>query len=313
MDPLSFPFDDLFGALGFLPQKTFREGPRVYIIGGVYKARRAVFKALFPSEEKKDIPYYHSPLKHLLREALFLENVPPYLSPFVPKILRSGWEGKRFWYLTEWIRPGVKQSGGGDFLVREEFFSQKGLRWLLDLSFSLGKFSSELPPKLSQALSQTTYDLSAYRGMLESQGKGFFGEKAFSYIADFLDKAEPIYNQANQTILAHHEIKGSEILSWDKSFKLIDWETVGWGNLSRDFMTLYLRAFEYPDWRKEYLGEHRARFPDQKVYDVLFGVEFILQSFGNLSYLSSSQNPLEQEKKEKYLAFVERSLKEILV
>jgi hypothetical protein len=271
-------FEKLFRKVGFQSRKVFRKGPRVWVVGGELAGRAAVFKTSFGQEDPTLLD------EHLRREALFLKEAPEYLSLHLPAIYDYGiWEG-RFWYLIEWIKPGKPQSlESSDFLMLNTFFTPVNLDWILEVLEGLKRFSQELSPELKKNFANTSYELSAYRRLLEPQGRKFFEKEAWEKTTDFLDKAEPVYNRFNQTTITHHEFYGSQILSSNASYKLCDWENVGWGHPLRDFTNLWIRAFKHSAWQNDFLTEFRAQVGlEEDDFETLFGVEKILQNFGNL-------------------------------
>ena len=274
-------FKELFKNIDFRPQKAFREGPRVWVVGGDFDGKKAVFKTPFEKEKKHKQTLLD---EHLHREATFLKDAPEYLSLHLPTLYSDGvWEG-RSWYLIEWVNPGKPQcSESSDFLMLDTFFTPDNLEWVLKVLGGLRRFSSELPNALRFDLDKTAYDLSSYRQLLEPQGRKFFENEVWEKIIDFLDRAEPAYNRLNKATIAHHEFYGSQILSSNASFKLADWENVGWGHPLRDFANLWIRSFQHPAWQRDFLAEFRAQVGlEDSDFEILFGVEKILQNFGNL-------------------------------
>lgn len=305
-------FEELFNKIGFKPQKVFRPGPRVYVVGGWYGPRRARLqfagandgrqKAVFKSAFKKEAKLSEK----LRREAVFLAGAPKYLAPHLPKVFNFG-QLKRgqFWYLAEWVWPGKSQSvGDSNFLMESKFFTQKNLSWALKVLSGLRRLSADPPSSIKKELSATVYDLKSYRRLLEPQGRGFFDPNILKNIKTFLDKSEPIYNQANRTTIVHHEFYGSQILTSGQSLKLTDWENVGWGHSLRDFTNLWIRAFANPSWQKKFLGDFKKELgiPDYE-FEILFGVEKILQNFGNLVLFDQTELKEERRVKQKAMGF----------
>ena len=272
-------FNELFKNLGFKPQKAFRQGPRVWVIGGDLDGKPAVFKTAFSENTP---PLFD---EHLRREALFLEAVPSYLSSNLPELYKYGdWNG-RFWYLVEWVQPGkIQCSESSDFLMLDTFFTPGSSEWVLAVLGGLRRFALELPNALKEELSQTSYEFSSYRQLLEPSGRQFFtDQRVWKKVTDFLDEAEPVYNRLNKTTITHHEFYGSQILSSNASYKICDWENVGWGHPLRDFTNLWIRAFKHPAWQKDFLAGFRTQAGlEESDFETLFGVEKILQNFGNL-------------------------------
>lgn len=284
-------FEQLFREKKFEPVKFFRQGPRVYVIGGRLQrdgGLEAVFKAPFRNNQELTS-------LRLRREAVFLQSVPAYLQKLLPTVYDFGQNSGRFWYLVEWIKPGRPQVlGKSDFVMVNNFFTQDNLNWCLGVLAALRQFSQDIPPRFTREISKTAYGLADYRRLLEPLGKRFFDRKMLISIKKFLDDANPIYDRANQTIITHHEFYGSQVLSSGKSFKLADWENVGWGHPLRDFTSLWIRAYEHPAWQKKFLEDFREDLRmGSAEFEVLFGVEKILQNFGNLKLFKQTRLPEE--------------------
>ena len=274
-------FKELFKNIDFKPQKAFREGPRVWVVGGDLDGKKAVLKTPFEKDKKHEQTLLD---EHLHREALFLKNAPGYLSPHLPALYNDGvWEG-RSWYLIEWVNPGKPQClESSDFLMLDTFFTPGNLEWVLDVLGGLRRFALELPSTLRTDLDKTAYEFASYRQLLEPQGRKFFEKVVWKKITDFLDAAGPVYNRFNKTTITHHEFYGSQILSSNASYKICDWENVGWGHPLRDFTNLWVRSFQHLNWQEEFLARFRAQAGlEESDFEVLFGVEKILQNFGNL-------------------------------
>lgn len=324
-------FEEFFNKIGFKPQKVFRPGPRVYVVGGwccprrarlqfagandgrrrsapgAPRLRRAVFKSAFKKEVRLS--------EKLRREAVFLAGVPKYLAPHLPKVFNFG-QLKRgqFWYLAEWVWPGKSQSvGDSNFLMESKFFTQKNLNWALKVLSGLRRFSANPPQPIKKELSATVYDLKSYRRLLEPQGRKFFDLATWERVKNFLDQAAPIYNRVNRTTITHHEFYGSQILSSGRSLKLTDWENVGWGHPLRDFTTLWIRAFEHPAWQKRFLkGFKESLRLNEKDFGILFGVEKILQNFGNLVLFDQTELKEERRVKREAMEFFRQCILDVL-
>jgi hypothetical protein len=191
-----------------------------------------------------------------------------------------------------------------------------GGNWACLLLRALRRLARQVPPKIEALLAKTAYRFASYRGLLESAGAPFFAAQ-MPEIKHFLDAAAQIYDRFNRSTIVHHEFYGSQILSTRDSFKLSDWENVGWGNPLRDFTSLWLRGFAEPAWQKEFLEKFRAEVLGEGVlsaqdFEILFGVEKILQGFGNLAYLSGTEIPSEQAAKEAASDFFRREILDLL-
>lgn len=305
-------FEPLFQQLSFTQKAVFKNGPRVLVAGGEWHKKDAIFKAPCGIATPKTS-------EGLKREAMFLESVPSHLRLMVPEVYKYGKVlGKRFWYLVEWVKPGDSQNtGGSDFLIKDTFFTQESLMWVLELLRNLRRFSIDIPTGLRKELSATAYNLSSYRRLLENLGKDFFPTPTFKKASAYLDEAADVYNRFNLTTLVHHEFYGSQILASGESLKLSDWENLGWGHPLRDFSTVWFRSFFHPAWqeeffalfKKEILAEGKLK---EEEFKILFGVEKILQGFGNLNHFQNFPLPQEISVKEKALDFFRRQVLECL-
>ncbi len=313
-------FEDLFRTKKFQPQKVFRQGPRVYVVGGCWGEARedAVFKTAFRGGASLTS-------QHLRREAFFLKSAPSYLAPLVPSLFDFGREKDgRFWYLVEWVKPGkIQVLGESDFVMANNFFTQSNLNWCLKILAALRCLSGEVSPQFAREISRTFYKLSDYRVLMEPQGRKFFDRKTLAKVKNFLDAADPVYNRANRAAVTHHEFYGSQILTHGRTVKLVDWENIGWGNPLRDFTSMWVRAYEHSAWQKKFLDNFkRALFLERTTafggvlpeagFEILFGVEKILQNFGNLTHFSQAALPEELVRKEGAMAFFRRCVLETL-
>ena len=295
-------FEELYSQEKFETLKIFKNGPRVYVAGGRLQRNGgvdAVFKTPFRSDQALTN-------LNLRREAIFLKSVPSYLASLVPAIYDSGQEKDgRFWYLVEWVKPGKPQiSGDSDFVMMSTFFTQDNLDWCLSILAALRRLSDEVPPLFAREIAATSYELAGYRALLEPQGEKFFDQKTITAVSEFLDRAEPVYNRANRMAITHHEFYGSQILSSGETVKLADWENVGWGNPLRDFTSLWIRSFVHPAWQENFLeGFRKGLKIGSADFEVLFGVEKILQNFGNLTHFDQAVLPEELALKESAMEF----------
>jgi len=90
---------------------------------------------------------------------------------------------------------------------------------------------------------------------------------------------------------------------WE-TVKLADWENVGWGNPLRDFTSLWVRSFVHPAWQENFLeGFRKGLKIGSADFEVLFGVEKILQNFGNLTHFDQAVLPEELALKESAMEF----------
>lgn len=291
-------FQPVFDQRGFKPTKAFREGPRFYVIGGDYRGGKAIFKADLEAEAKR-LPKARLRLR---REGIFLRHV---RLKHVPKFYARGVEGKIFWLLEEWVPGESQELGESTFLIKDLFFNDRNLRFSLEFLTELHRLSEKPQPQFERHFSR--YTLSDYANLMLIDKDRALGKTLSAKADTFLRRQHRLFNE-NQTVITHHEFYGPHIFIEADSFKIIDWENVGWGNPAHDFVELWIRSFAHQDFRTEFFERFHTSQKEKEVFDKLFRLEVILQGIGNLNHFKITEVPEEREVADKVSSFLKEEI-----
>ncbi|MEX1061936.1 MAG: aminoglycoside phosphotransferase family protein [Patescibacteria group bacterium] len=300
-------FTPVFKKTGFVPTKTFREGPRFFVVGGDYQGKKAIFKADVEDPEKETRRAF---LK-LRREAAFLKAVE---FDQAPAFYSQGEEQDFFWMLEELVPGEGQEAGEGTFLFKESFFNKKNLQRVLDFLANLHRVGSyNQNPAWIDFKNQFAkrYTLKDYAHLIASNKEYLVGKELMDKVDSFIASRHNLFD-GNQTVITHHEFYAPHIFVNGGSLNVIDWENVGWGNPAYDFAELWFRSFNHPGFQKDFWENFRATQKEQEIFDQLFSLEILLQGLGNLKYFSMTQ--LEDEKKvvEKLNGFTQEAINRVL-
>jgi len=278
-------FQTVFDRLGFKPTKTFREGPRFYVIGGEYRGEKVIFKADLEASAKR-LPKARLRLR---REGIFLRHA---RIEHVPKFYARGVEGEIFWLLEEWVPGESQELGDSTFLIKDSFFTEQNLKFSLEFLIELHRLSEK--PQLEFEKHFSRYNLADYGNLIWVDRDHTLGKPLAIKVHAFLQKRHQLFNK-NQTVVTHHELYGPHIFVNKGEMNVIDWENVGWGNPAHDFVELWIRSFAHRDFQREFFECFRASQKNKEVFDELFRIEAILQGIGNMNHFKLTE--LEEEKK----------------
>lgn len=325
-------FQLVFGKLGFAVTKTFREGPRFYVIGGVYhppgvdKGEKAIFKADLEAEAKR-LPKARLRLR---REAIFLRHAK---FKYAPRFYSRGTHVKSdvtsdhvasrgiFWLLEEWVPGKSQESGESAFLIRNSFFTEQNLKHSLNFLKELHRLTQISKPGgfgkprgLVEVFEKhlNRYNLADYVYLMRIDRPIILGKRLAAKVDAFVNGCHRLFNR-NQTVITHHELYGPHIFISKDSFKLIDWENVGWGNPAHDFVELWMRSFAHQDFQREFYERFRASQEEKRIFDELFRLEVILQGIGNLSFFKSPDLPEEKKVAKEASAFLKEEIERAVV
>ncbi len=277
-------FQPVFDRIGFEPAKTFREGPRFYVVGGGYRGKRAVFKADVEEGPRR----LRKARWRTRREAIFLEYAG---IKHIPEFYEKGVRRKFFWFLEGWVSGESQEMGGSTFLVKETFFTERNMEFLLEFLTELHRLGGKSIPQFEAHLPR--YTLADYMNFIWSDRGHLLGKDLAEEAAVYLKSRHRLFN-INQTVVAHHELYGPHIFVAPDQFSVIDWENVGWGNLAHDFVSIWIRSFAHPDFQSELLKRFRAKQKAKEVFDQLFRLEVILQGVGNIRFFKYAKAPEEK-------------------
>jgi len=300
-------FKPVFAKLEFSPAKTFRDGPRFFVVGGKYRGKKAIFKADVedPAAENR-----RAFLK-LRREAAFLECGD---LPHIPGFFAKGDREEFFWLLEELVPGESQEVGESTFLIKKSFFTPGNMEDCLEFLAVL----ADLPQRNSNPEFQEfkekfakRYTLKDYASLIASDKESLVGPELMDRIDGFIEARHELFD-SHQTVIAHHEFYAPHIFVNGRDMNVIDWENVGWGNPAYDFTELWIRSFQHPDFQRELLERFRSSQEDKEVFDQLFSLEIILQGLGNLKYFKTSEIPEEQETAEELRGFLRGWIERVL-
>lgn len=289
--------------------KVWRAGPRFWVRLIEDQGRLKVKKELIAFED----PWAKGAL---LKEAAFFRwgNTvkDEKLKAALPRLLESKEEEGEIWYMREFHEGHFQNKNPSRFILKESFYSDISPERIVDFLERLHHSSRNLPTFLTEHFS--TYTLSGFEHFTawEKLPLEILNEKDREKIRKLLEEKRAVFN-AHQNVLCHYEFYGTHLLlTSGKKLKIIDWENVGWGNVTHDLTTLYLRTYSHPDWQERLLKSFREKVDPSTPFEDLFEIELLLQSTGNIRHFLTTREPLEVKERPRALNFFLAQVKEIL-
>lgn len=296
-------------------KKNIRIGPRFFL--GLYRknSKRVLLKTSLG--QRRDCSDIRRICKRLSRESKFLEFFSTYRNSFLKKAVPRlvDYETKGYaWYLKEYIDAKPQNINNSNFLFQKRFFTEKSSFFLAKFFSELHKASKDFPSSFKRMIRRYPFRsherYANYFIILDRYDLGYIRNK----IKEFLDSKIKLFDN-NQNVITHFEAFAPHILR-DKNdqYYLIDWENLGWGSPARDIATLWMRAFEQPEWRKDLIKKFLDfSLPSRKKhFKDLFEIEVILQGISNLGYFRHTRDKDEIKAKNKIIGFFEESVKKAL-
>ncbi|PIS12277.1 hypothetical protein COT70_01745 [candidate division WWE3 bacterium CG09_land_8_20_14_0_10_47_33] len=312
-------FQPVFDKLNFTLTKTFREGPRFYVVGGDYRPPRASprlaakrvttgggEKVIFKADLAAAAERLPKARLRLRREAVFLRHAK---LRYAPKFYAKGIKEGFFWLLEEWVKGESQELGESPFLIKDSFFTEQNLKHSLEFLASLHRLSEKPQPQFEKYFSR--YSLADYISLMQTDKAGVLGKILSAKADGFTRKRHRLFNQ-NQIVITHHEFYGPHIFVGKGEMQVIDWENVGWGNLAHDFVELWVRSFRNKDFQSEFFERFWASQKDKEVFDQLFRLEVILQGIGNLNHFKITKVPEEKKVAEEVSSFLLENIERAL-
>lgn len=268
---------------GFEISKKIKFGARYYIAKGLYSNNKALFKTcIYPHS------YDHLTNQKFSREVLFLDFLSKSKFKIVkqtaPHIYASSTK-TRVWYIREYISGKVQNINGGNIRYKKDFFTPKSLRWTLDTLFDLHRIKGNHLPadfkKLLYAPQTLKYlwrfiepYLDYVEHTLRIKGSG-------KQIKELFNQHAAVY-KGTPRVLAHQELYAPHVIDVHGQFKIIDWENVGWASILKDAVTIWIRAYQNPQWQKKLYGEFQKRYQSYKHFDELWTATVLVQCVFNI-------------------------------
>lgn len=262
--------------------KTIRRGPRYYVAEVMRNKRKALFKICL---YRKDVDGLTN--EKFGREVLFLD----YLQTSRRRLVRRTAPGvfalgtdPRAWYIREFITGKTQNISGGSIRFRPSFFSSANLRWLTRFFTELQDIrSSELPSGFRRLLHAPDFasQLLVFMQPHWSRIEKILGiPGARKSIRVYFLRNQHLYNSAPRC-LVHQEPYADHLIKQGKTWRLIDWENIGWGNPVHDAMVIWMRASQHPSWQATFKKgmQRRLRPP---TFDALWEMEMAIQAVFNV-------------------------------
>ncbi len=263
-------------------KKVLRLGPRYYVGDGMYRGKRAVLKmCLYTSS----VDFLTN--EKFKREVLFMRFLKTsrhaLLKRLAPLLYQSGLE-PRAWYIREYVGGQVQSINDGNVLYRPTFFTRERVKWIVNCFSSLQSIKkSELPDKFVSLLYKPdfTRQLLKYMNPHWKRVEASLRWSGLSRILKrYFNSNRRLYNTAPR-VFVHQEPYASAFIKQGSRWRLIDWENIGWGNPLHDYIVLWMRASQYPDWQEMLRTSARKRIK-LATFDQLWDMEALIQSVFNV-------------------------------
>ncbi len=303
--------DTVWNDGGFRLVEIIRDGPRFLTARVASRSQTGTFKlCLLP-----DTIDTHSNTR-LARETYFLERVkqkrPPFLSTVVPKLIAAGYARSRRWHIREYFAGRTFSRGGSAFFFRTGFFSAATLNTLVQFTESLARFSTAIPTERRPLFSNNpalrfSSDViwwQALQPYLPVAALRPVVERFFAVRAD-------LYNR-RRVVLSHQELYPPHLIAMDRSYKIIDWENIGFANAARDLSVIWMRSFEVPAWQSRLAAGWLSRQPNRREGRRLWEVELLMQSLKNITYFHTTTDPVDRRRRTRAIAFCAKTVVSLL-
>jgi len=294
--------------------KFLRMGPRFLIALCLKNKKRVYIKInLYSRHKNHDCRVCN---EHLAREITFLQlvnrqNKFKHLKQGVPLIYAADIKSDRTWFVKEYTEGTFQNINDSNFLFKNSFFNQTNLNWVVKFFDELHAFSLDLPAKTKKTFHY--HDMADYLRLINKKEIATIlkSQAKVDKIYQFLNKRENLFNK-NQLVLTHFEPYAAHFIKNQASFKVIDWENIGWSNVAHDLGVIWLRAYEHPIWQKKLVEKVYQTSPLAKNWPELFKVELLIQIMANLPYLLGTTDPDEKKVSQKIISFMSKQIDLIL-
>jgi hypothetical protein len=290
---------------------VYRDGPR-YWVGQVSTrdGENLILKAVVDDTgwTEPDTEVTHQPSDQLKAEisiSAALEQHSQHIAGNVPCIKDSSSEGD-IWILRELQKGRDMSIGKSPLIFRPDFFTDVSIESLVDYIVSYQRLSPLLVPLLPHPATvvevMRPVDLDNPTELLAPYAPA---------INAYMDEYSEIYARHCET-LTHGQVFPPHIYQYADTVGFIDWENANLRNHLQDFVSVWIRSYRHPVWRDKYLELLIKRGllirPEDRV---LWRMEVLLQSAGNLNYLFWSKNEEPRDQATLILGF-RRQIEEVL-
>lgn len=263
-------------------KKVLRNGPRYYVATVSTKGTSALFKCCLYTSSVDFLTN-----EKFSREILFLRFLQKSKHSLVrnaaPHIYASG-VTPRAWYLREYISGKTQNITGGNVRFSPAFFTSSGCKWVIKFFSSLQSIrKNELPSDFKKLLYPPDFTKQLYTYM---KPHWKLIEKTLQWpgisktIQSYFKPRKHLYNTAPR-VMVHQEPYGVHFIKQGNQMRLIDWENIGWGNPLHDYVVLWMRASQYPQWQKQFRTAIKKKIR-LSTFDELWNMEVVIQSVFNV-------------------------------
>ena len=276
-------FKNVIADEGFEISKQIKFGARYYIAEGLHDNNKALFKScIYPKS------YDHLTNQKFSREVLFLDFLRgsrfKIIKQTAPHIYASGTK-TRAWYIREYVSGKVQNINGGNIRFKKDFFTPKSLRWTLDTLFDLHRIKGRhLPTDFKKLLytPQTLNYLWRFIGpYLDYVEHTIAIKESGKQIKELFNHYATTYKNTPR-VLAHQELYAPHVIDVHGQFKIIDWENVGWASIVKDAVTIWMRAYQNPQWQHRLHTEFKKHYRSFKQFDDLWTATVLVQCVFNV-------------------------------
>jgi hypothetical protein len=307
--------EQLLAALGLTATDIYRDGPR-YWVGRVSRDDQdLILKVVIDDspwvDAETQVVYRPSDqLKTEISVSAGLEQYADEITGNVPCVQASSSEGE-IWILRELQKGQDMGRSKSPLLFRPEFFTDSMTTSLIDYVISYQALSSKLQPLLPPPPYAGQSSVAAKMKAIDLDNPTELLEPYAPAIRDYLVRYSALHDQHRNTI-SHGQVFPPHIYRQGDKVGFIDWENAGMYNHLQDFVSVWIRSFQQQDWREGYLNQLTERgilaTPDDHI---LWRMETLLQSGGNLNYLFWSKNEEPADQAELIVSF-RRQIEEVL-
>ncbi len=267
----------------FTIKKTIKFGSRFFVAQGKWKNKTALFKmTIYPRS------YDHLTNEKFSREIQFMRFIGQssyeLVKASLPQLYVSS-VGPRCWYIRQYLTGRRQNIAGGNIRFQDSFFTQASLRWITGF---LDELHSITPKDLSPELKKLLFPpqninylwqfINPYLGLLETFTSV---PRVGQQVKKILFNHNRLYATAPR-VLAHQEVYAPHIVKQKNGYKLIDWENIGWSPITKDAVTIWMRASSHPSWQKKLYQQIKRSNASYKHFKELWATTVFLQSVFNV-------------------------------
>ncbi|HCJ52314.1 MAG: hypothetical protein A2898_05360 [Candidatus Kerfeldbacteria bacterium RIFCSPLOWO2_01_FULL_48_11] len=279
-------------------EHVIETGPRYYVAEGYFRRKRCLVKiCLFTST----VDFLTN--EKFQREILFLRFLAHSRHTIVrkaaPHIFASGLT-PRAWYIREYIWGTPQNVKDGNICIRDSFFTQKRLRWIVHLFSALQAIpTADLPATFKRLLyhPQFSNQLLAFMKPHWKLIDRLVRPQTSLQLQKYFTLHGNIYNKVSN-ILVHQEPYGVHFIKQhNDQMRLIDWENIGLGHAVHDYVVLWMRASQHSNWQEALYTAVKKHVVINE-FEKQWELEVLIQSVFNV--ISSHFYPLKHDMRALY-------------